>query len=348
MTSAVYESLFGGPVDPRLKRSVTVSAFVHLTLGLLLFFFARSAAPIIEEPPPIVVTIIELKKLPAFKSEPGGGGGGGPAPAPAPKPDAPKAASPRMAARKPAPRATAPKVVARAAPAVPAPIVKKEEPILTPKEISKPKAIVLHPANVPKAPTELERLARAGDVSTSPEITSGAAASAADIQVDTGGGTGVRGPVGPISVPGGTGTGSGTGSGSGIGSGAGSGSGSGVGSGAGNGVGAGRGPGIGGYEGDPDFSEYLEQIKRRIYQVWQFPPGVTGRQWVVIGFTLDAGARPSGIRVKNSSNAILNQSASDAMRRGSPFPPIPPKFRALIGRPLVMRVDVTIGAGGGP
>ena len=346
MTSSVYESLFGGPVDPRLKRSVAVSALVHLTLAVLLFFFAKNAVPIIEEPLPIVVTIIDLKKIPTFKSEPGGGGGGAPAPAPAPKPEAPKAAGPKMAAPKPAPRSKAPKVVARPAPAVPAPIVKKEEPILTPKEISKPKAIVLAPANVPKAPTEIERLARAGAVGTAPEIERGAAASASDIQVDTGGGTGMRGPAGPISVPGGTGTGSGTGSGSGSGSGIGSGSGSGIGAGSGGGVGNGRGDGIGGFEADPDFSEYLEQIKRRIYQVWEYPPGVTGRQWVVLGFTLDAGARPSGIRVKNSSNAILNQSAGDAMRRGSPFPPIPPKFRALVGRPLVMRVDVDIKGSG--
>jgi len=87
----------------------------------LLFFFAKSAAPIIEESPPIKVTIIDLKKIPAFKSEPGGGGGGAPAPAPAPKPEAPKAAGPKMAAPKPAPRSKAPKVVARPAPAVPAP-----------------------------------------------------------------------------------------------------------------------------------------------------------------------------------------------------------------------------------
>jgi TonB family protein len=339
----VYESLFGGPVDPRLKRSVAVSALVHLTLALLLLFIARSAAPIIEESPPIQVTIVDLKKIPAFKSEPGGGGGGAPAPAPAPKPEAPKAAGPKMAAPKPAPRAKAPKVASRPAPAVPAPVVKTQEPILTPKEISKPKAIVLAPANVPKAPTEIERLARAGTVGTAPEIARGAAASASDIQVDSGGGAGVRGPVGPISVPGGTGTGSGTGSGSGSGSGIGSGSGSGIGAGAGSGVGNGRGDGIGGFETDPDFAEYLQQIQKRIYDIMMAQnQSVTGRQWVRVQFTLDSSARPHNISIQKSSIPALNASALEAMKLASPFPPIPPKFRAIAGKPLLMRVDLTI------
>jgi TonB family protein len=188
----------------------------------------------------------------------------------------------------------------------------------------------------------VERLARAGEPAQGPEVVESAGTSASDLNIDIGGGTGVRGPVGPVSVPGGTGAGSGTGSGVGSGSGIGSGSGSGIGSGVGNGVGGGRGTGIGGFEADPDFHEYLREIERRIREVWQYPAGVSGDQWVVIGFSLDASARPSGIHVKNSSNALLNESAMEAMRRGSPFPPIPAKFRALVGRPLVMRVNVNI------
>jgi TonB family protein len=342
MTSSTYAMLFGGPIDPQLKRMVAVSALAHLTLMLMVFLLFRNATLDIQDTPPIEVTIVELKEIPAFKSERGGGGGGAPAPARAPKAEAPKPAAPaKRAPRVVSPRPRAPKVVARATPAPPKPIV-KEEPKLVPKEISRPRTFAIEPTKVPQPPTELERLARAGAPEQSPEIVRGAGTSASDIAVDTGGGTGVRGPAGPISVPGGTGSGSGTGTGSGFGSGAGSGSGSGVGSGMGSGVGAGRGDGLLGYQADPDFTEYLEKIKRRMHEVWIFPNGVSGRQWVVLRFTLNAGARPNSISVRNSSNSLLNDSAIDAMRRASPFPPIPDKFRALIGRPLAMRIEVSI------
>ncbi len=342
MTSSTYESLFGGAIDPKLKRMVAVSALAHLTIAFLLFLFARNAPIENIETPPIQVTIVDLKKIPEFMSRPGGGGGGSPAPKPAPKAEIPKpTAAPKPARRAAAPKPTAPKVVARSTVPVPKP-APKPEPVLVPKEISKPRAVAITGPTAPIPPADVEHLARAGEPAQAPEVVEGAGTSASDLNVDTGGGTGVRGPVGPVSVPGGTGAGSGTGSGSGSGSGIGSGSGSGIGAGTGNGVGNGRGTGIGGFEADPDFQEYFEKIKRIVYDIMYPRVQTPGKNWVRIRFTLDASARPRNIGIVNSSNADLNEVALEAMRIGSPFPPIPAKFRALVGRPLVLRVNLNI------
>ena len=47
-------------------------------------------------------------------------------------------------------------------------------------------------------------------------------------------------------------------------------------------------------------------------------------------------------RVLSSTSAVLDESARSAMRRATPFPPLPMKFRALAGQPLVMSFTVTV------
>jgi len=307
--------------DVRIDPFFLVSVLFHLLLALLLWR-AIAAMPEIETPKKEEVVVKLEEFLPRQDA-------GSPAAAPAPKPEQPKPAAPRPVEKKvAAPRPVAPIRAPVPRAVVQRPVLKPEpEPVLVPKEIVKPRSISPTAPISPSTPTEAERIARAGSPTLAPEAVQGAGTSASDIAVDSGAGTGVRGPVGPISVPGGTGTGTGLGA----------------------GLGRGNAPGdaVRGYESDPDFSEYLEKIRRRMFQVWVYPQGVTGRQWVVLRFTLDAGARPNNISVKSSSNALLNDSAIDAMRRASPFPPIPDKFRALVGRPLAMRIEVTIGGGGG-
>ena len=307
--------------DIRIDPFFFTSVLFHLLLALLLWR-AIAAMPVIE-PPKKEEVIVKLEDfLPKQDA-------GSPAAAPAPKPEQPKPAAPRPVEKKvEAPRPVAPKPAPVPKVVVRKPVPKPEpEPVLVPKEIVKPKSISPTAQISPDTPTEAERIARAGAPTTGPEVVQGAGTSAAGIAVDSGAGTGVRGPVGPISVPGGTGAGTGLGA----------------------GLGRGNAPGdaVRGYESDPDFSEYLEKVRRRMFQVWMYPQGVSGRQWVVLRFTLDAGARPNNISVKSSSNALLNDSSMDAMRRASPFPPIPDKFRALVGRPLAMRIEVTVGGGGG-
>lgn len=93
---------------------------------------------------------------------------------------------------------------------------------------------------------------------------------------------------------------------------------------------------------DPDFTEYFELIKRRVYASWRYPKGVRGVHKVSLRFSLDRAGAAHGIKVVRSSNRDLDASAADAMDRASPFPPIPEKFRALVGQPLTLIFTVTI------
>lgn len=93
---------------------------------------------------------------------------------------------------------------------------------------------------------------------------------------------------------------------------------------------------------DPDFTEYFELIKRRVYAAWRYPERVRGVHKVSLRFTLDRAGAAHGIQVIRSTNTELNASAAEAMDRASPFPPIPEKFRALVGQPLTLIFTVTI------
>jgi protein TonB len=93
---------------------------------------------------------------------------------------------------------------------------------------------------------------------------------------------------------------------------------------------------------DPDFTEYFELIKRRVYAAWRYPEKVRGVHKVSLRFSLDRVGGARGIQVVRSTNAELDASAADAMDRASPFPPIPEKFRALVGQPLTLIFTVTI------
>ena len=93
---------------------------------------------------------------------------------------------------------------------------------------------------------------------------------------------------------------------------------------------------------DPDFTEYFELIKRRVYAAWRYPQGVRGVYKVSVRFILDRAGTATRMEVVKSTNRELNESAVEAMRRASPFPPIPEKFRALVGQPLTLIFTVTI------
>jgi TonB family protein len=93
---------------------------------------------------------------------------------------------------------------------------------------------------------------------------------------------------------------------------------------------------------DPDFTAYFELIKRRVYAVWHYPEGVRGVHEVSVKFTLDRAGAIHGVQVERSNNSVLNASAVEAMHRASPFPPIPEKFRLLVGQPLILKFTVTI------
>jgi TonB family protein len=131
--------------------------------------------------------------------------------------------------------------------------------------------------------------------------------------------------------------------GAGTGSGGATGAGTGVGTGPGTSGGAGGAGGAGIDPGDPDFSEYFRLIERRVRAAWRFPESLGGTtQTVKIGFALAPEGSLRDARVVSSSSATLNESALSAMKRAAPFPPLPPKFRALAGQPLVMSFTIII------
>ena len=307
--------------DVRLDPFFFTSLVLHLLLALL-FWRAIEALPTIE-PPEKEEVIIKLEEfLPKVDA-------GQAAAKPAPVPEPPRAAARPSVQKKIAPpKATAPKPSPRPTPVTPKPAPTPEpEPVLVPKTVTKPKSISLNAPVAPtKTPTDVQRLARATAPHTSDTHALGAGTSAADIDVDRGGGAGVRGPVGPVSVPDGRGAGSG--------------------SVAGRGTGTSPGASLLGLETDPDFAEYFEKVERKVKRTWRYPPGVLGQHKVVLRFKLDPGARAYDVSVRRSTNAKLNDSAIDAMRRGSPFPPIPQKLKALIGRPLMITVNIVLTQSG--
>jgi len=70
-----------------------------------------------------------------------------------------------------------------------------------------------------------------------------------------------------------------------------------------------------------DYNQYLNQLKKRVESVWKYPENVTGVQKVAIRFALDRAGKLTLAEVLDSSDARLNSSALDAIRRASPSHP---------------------------
>ncbi|HEY7316805.1 MAG TPA: TonB family protein [Candidatus Binatia bacterium] len=128
---------------------------------------------------------------------------------------------------------------------------------------------------------------------------------------------------GPLGVPGGSPTGTGL-----------------AGRGTGSGTGGGSTTGLKGIP-NADYSQYLNQLKKRVESVWKYPEDVTGVQKVTVRFALDRAGKLTQAVVLESSDSRLNASAVDAMKRASPFPPIPESLKDLANEPLIMRFEVS-------
>jgi TonB family protein len=118
---------------------------------------------------------------------------------------------------------------------------------------------------------------------------------------------------------------------------------------AGGGTGTGTGGGSAtGLKGIPaaDFNNYFNQLKKRVESVWKFPDGVSGVQKVAVVFTLDRSGRLIKADVLESSDSRLNAGAVEAMKKASPFPPIPESLKEIANEPLRMQFTVTISVRG--
>ena len=129
--------------------------------------------------------------------------------------------------------------------------------------------------------------------------------------------------IGPYGVPGGSRSGTGL-----------------AGGGTGTGTGGGSNTGLKGFP-NSDYNQYLNQLKKRVESVWKYPDGVTGVQKVTVRFTLDRAGKLTQAEVLESSDTRLNGSAVEAMKRASPFPPIPESLKDLVNEPLIMRFEVS-------
>jgi TonB family protein len=135
---------------------------------------------------------------------------------------------------------------------------------------------------------------------------------------------GVGTGVSPYGVPGGSSTSSGL-----------SGGGSGLGEGGGSNTGL---KGV----ANSDYNQYLQQLKRRVESVWKYPDDVTGVQKVAVRFSLDRAGKLTLAEVLDSSDSRLNTSAVEAIKRASPFPPIPDSLKDLANEPMIIRFEVAI------
>jgi TonB family protein len=69
-------------------------------------------------------------------------------------------------------------------------------------------------------------------------------------------------------------------------------------------------------------------------------------QKVAVVFTLDRSGRLLKAEVVDSSDSRLNAGAVEAMKKASPFPPIPESLKEIANEPLRMQFTVTIGLRG--
>jgi TonB family protein len=118
-----------------------------------------------------------------------------------------------------------------------------------------------------------------------------------------------------------------------------------AGGGTGVGVGGGSATGLKGLP-SADYNQYLSQLKKRVEAVWKYPEGVAGVQKVAILFTLDRSGRLVQSEVLESTDPRLNASAVEAMKRASPFAPIPESLKDLANTPLRLLFTVSVGVRG--
>ncbi len=130
--------------------------------------------------------------------------------------------------------------------------------------------------------------------------------------------------AGPYGAPGGTQDGKGT-----------------RGGGTGSGIGGGSSSGLRGTLSG-DYGQYLKLIEKRVFSVWKYPDGASGVQKVSVRFTLDRAGKLSQVEVLDSTDPRINSSALEAMKKASPFPPIPESLKELAGESLIIRFTVDI------
>jgi TonB family protein len=84
----------------------------------------------------------------------------------------------------------------------------------------------------------------------------------------------------------------------------------------------------------PEVGAYIGLMKDRVYSRWVLPPETGNDQKVVLRFRLDVSGSTSSVEFLQAPNSQLGQSAANAMRAASPFPPLPERARCLSESPI--------------
>ncbi|MDP2606523.1 MAG: TonB family protein [Deltaproteobacteria bacterium] len=85
-----------------------------------------------------------------------------------------------------------------------------------------------------------------------------------------------------------------------------------------------------------DAAVYLDQVERRIMAVWKLPPNANGFK-VVLRMRLERSGHVSDVRVeKSSGDKPFDASAVAAVRRASPFLPVPDSAKSSLLGDLCM------------
>jgi TonB family protein len=114
-----------------------------------------------------------------------------------------------------------------------------------------------------------------------------------------------------------------------------------AGGGTGTGLGGGSATGLRG-KFNAEYGEYLKTIEKRVYAVWRYPDAASGVQKVSVRFTVDRAGKLTQVEVVESTDPRINASALEAMKKASPFPPIPESLRDLADEPLIIRFTVAV------
>jgi TonB family protein len=79
----------------------------------------------------------------------------------------------------------------------------------------------------------------------------------------------------------------------------------------------------------PEVSAYIEQVRQRMLARWVLPPETPANQRVRLRFRLDPAGSATNVEFVDAPNRGLGESAAQALRSASPFPPMTDRVRCL-------------------
>jgi hypothetical protein len=99
------------------------------------------------------------------------------------------------------------------------------------------------------------------------------------------------------------------------------------------------GTGSGAYERDclqrPEVTAYMEAMRKRVYARWVVPADVSGNRKIQLRIKLEAGGSLLSVENAAGNDEQLGNSAMEALRAASPFPPMSGPIRCLAQRHLM-------------